>query len=152
MRIKTHNCINIAWPQFDSWVGKILWRRERLHTPVFWPREFHGVYSPRDCQELDTTEQLSLSTVEETRISEDSSSTHNLLVWLLSIRIKHYFSPHLVKHIHKRCSLFIKYFSFFQWQLFSPGQEWAFQHVKLAAIFQHNRCSLVRSVFFSMDN
>jgi len=26
--------------------SKIPWRRERLPTPVFWPREFHGVYSP----------------------------------------------------------------------------------------------------------
>ena len=32
--------------QFDSWVGKIPWRRERLPTPVFWPGE----------SELDTTE------------------------------------------------------------------------------------------------
>ena len=24
-------------------VGKIPWRRERLPTPVFWPREFHGL-------------------------------------------------------------------------------------------------------------
>ena len=30
----------------DSWVGKILWKRERLSTPVFWPGEFHGLYSP----------------------------------------------------------------------------------------------------------
>ena len=29
----------------DPWVGKIPWRRERLPTPVFWPREFHGLYS-----------------------------------------------------------------------------------------------------------
>ena len=29
-----------------SWVGKIPWRRERLPTPVFWPGEFHGLYSP----------------------------------------------------------------------------------------------------------
>ena len=29
----------------DPWVGKISWRRERLPTPVFWPREFHGLYS-----------------------------------------------------------------------------------------------------------
>ena len=27
-------------------VGKIPWRRERLPTPVFWPGEFHGRYSP----------------------------------------------------------------------------------------------------------
>ena len=24
----------------------IPWRRERLLTPVFWPKEFHGLYSP----------------------------------------------------------------------------------------------------------
>ena len=33
-------------PQFDPWVGKIPWRRERLLTPVFWPGEFHWLYSP----------------------------------------------------------------------------------------------------------
>ena len=30
-------------PQFNSWVRKITWRRERLPTPVFWPGEFHGL-------------------------------------------------------------------------------------------------------------
>ena len=35
--------------------------RERLPTPVFWPGEFHGLYSPWGLKELDTTEQLSLS-------------------------------------------------------------------------------------------
>ena len=29
-------------PGFNPWVGKIPWRRERLHTPVFLPGEFHG--------------------------------------------------------------------------------------------------------------
>ena len=43
------------------WVGKIPWRRERLPTPVFWPGEFHGLYSPWGCKELDTTERLSFS-------------------------------------------------------------------------------------------
>ena len=27
-------------------VGKIPWRRERPPTPVFWPGEVHGLYSP----------------------------------------------------------------------------------------------------------
>ena len=40
---------------FDPWVGEILWRRERLPTPVFWSGKFHGH------KELDTTERLSLS-------------------------------------------------------------------------------------------
>ena len=44
-------------PGFDPWVGKIPWRRERLTTPVCWPGEFHGLYSPK---ESDTTESLSL--------------------------------------------------------------------------------------------
>ena len=33
---------------------------ESLPTPVFWPREFHGVYSPWGRKELDTTELFSL--------------------------------------------------------------------------------------------
>ena len=45
-------------PGFDPWVGKIPWRRERLPTSVFWPGEFHGLYSPwsRKEQEWDMTE------------------------------------------------------------------------------------------------
>ena len=54
--------LSVMWgPGFDPWVGKILWRRERLPTPVSWPREFHGLYSPWGHKESGTTEQLSLS-------------------------------------------------------------------------------------------
>ena len=42
-----------------SWVGKIPWRRERLPTPVSWPAEIHGLYSPWGHKESDTTERLS---------------------------------------------------------------------------------------------
>ena len=43
--------------QFHPWVGKILWRREWLPTPVFLPREFHGQrnlagYSPWGSQRV----------------------------------------------------------------------------------------------------
>ena len=31
------------------------WRRERLPTPVLWPREFHGLYIPWDLKESDMT-------------------------------------------------------------------------------------------------
>ena len=48
-------------PGFDPWVGKILWRRERLPTPAFWPGEFHGLYSPCGHKESDMTEWLSVS-------------------------------------------------------------------------------------------
>ena len=36
-------------------------RRESLPTPVFWPGEFHGLYSPWGRKELDMSERLSLS-------------------------------------------------------------------------------------------
>ena len=39
---------------FDSWVGKIRWRRERLPATVFWPGEFHELYSPWGRKESDT--------------------------------------------------------------------------------------------------
>ena len=42
-----------------SGVGKIPWRKERLPTPVFWPEEFHELYSPWGHKESDTVEQLS---------------------------------------------------------------------------------------------
>ena len=44
---------------FDPWIGKIPWRREQLPTPVFWPEEIHGLYSPWGRKESDMTEQLS---------------------------------------------------------------------------------------------
>ena len=52
--------------QFDSWVGKILWRRESLHTPVFWLGESHGQRSLAGCslwdrKELAMTERLTLT-------------------------------------------------------------------------------------------
>ena len=43
--------------QFLGWEDP--WRRERLPTPGFWPGEFHGLYSPWGCKELNMTEQLS---------------------------------------------------------------------------------------------
>ena len=51
-------------PGFNPWVGKMPWRRKRLPTPVFWPGEFHGLYSPQGHKESDTAERLSLSTCE----------------------------------------------------------------------------------------
>ena len=48
----------------ETWVcslgWEIPWRRESLPTLVFWPGEFHGLYSPQAPKELDTTERLSL--------------------------------------------------------------------------------------------
>ena len=44
--------------QFLGWEDP--WRSDRLPTPVFWPREFHELYSPWGHKESDTTEQLYL--------------------------------------------------------------------------------------------
>ena len=48
-------CVCIE-PRFQPWVGKILWKRERLPTLVFWTQEFPGLYSPWDGKESDRTE------------------------------------------------------------------------------------------------
>ena len=40
----------------ETWIGKIPWRMENLATPVFWPGEFHGLYSSWGHKESDTTE------------------------------------------------------------------------------------------------
>ena len=37
---------------WETWV-RIPQRRERLSTPVFWPREFHGLYIPQGSKESD---------------------------------------------------------------------------------------------------
>ena len=42
--VKESAC-NVGDLGLTSGVGKILWRREKLPTPVFWPEEFHGQYS-----------------------------------------------------------------------------------------------------------
>ena len=50
---------------WETWVRSLgredsLEKGKTIPTPVFWPGEFHGLYSPRGCKELDITEQLSL--------------------------------------------------------------------------------------------
>ena len=55
--VKNLPAVQETW--FDPWIGKIPWRRERPPTPVFWPGEFHGLYSLRGRKESDMTEQFS---------------------------------------------------------------------------------------------
>ena len=49
----------------ETWVRSLGWEdpleKGRSPTPVFWPGEFHGLFSPRGRKEPDTTEQLSLT-------------------------------------------------------------------------------------------
>ena len=52
----------------ETWVqslgGEDPLEKGKATPPVFWPAEFHGLYSPWGCKESDTTEQLSLSLTE----------------------------------------------------------------------------------------
>ena len=43
----------------ESWVGRSQGEGKGYPTPVFWPGEFHGLYSPWGREELDKTEPLS---------------------------------------------------------------------------------------------
>ena len=56
--VKNPPAMRETWDRSLGW--KIPWRRERLPTPGFYPREFHGQYSPWGLKVLDTTEQLPL--------------------------------------------------------------------------------------------
>ena len=44
---------------WETWVRSLGW--EDVYTPVVWPGEFHGLYSPWDLKESDTTELLLFS-------------------------------------------------------------------------------------------
>ena len=74
---------------WETWDRSLSWEdplgKERLPTPVFWLGEFHGLYSPWGCKELDTTEGLSLSLHTchvETIIQEKAMATHSsTLAW-----------------------------------------------------------------------
>ena len=51
----------------ETWVRSLGWddplERERIPIPVFWPGEFHGLYSPWSHKQSDMTERLSLSSL-----------------------------------------------------------------------------------------
>ena len=52
----------VVW---ETWVQSLSWEdpleKGKLPTVVFWPREFHGLYSPWDHKDSDMTEQISLT-------------------------------------------------------------------------------------------
>ena len=55
-----------TWVWFLGWEDP--WRRERLPTPVFWPREFSGLYSPWRWKESHMMEWFSLSLFSTSRL------------------------------------------------------------------------------------
>ena len=60
-----------------------------LPTPVFWPGEFHRLYSPWGCKELDTAERLSCHTMySHTSLSEGTFSASILsLIHLFRLKV-----------------------------------------------------------------
>ena len=83
---KIHLLIQETWVQ--SLVGKVPWRRERLPTPVFWPGELCGLYSPWACRESDATERLSF----------------HILQWLCALGI-FYYTNFSVWHLPQRAEI-----------------------------------------------
>ena len=55
-----------TWVRFLGWQDPL--EKGKATTPVFWPGEFHGLYSPWGHKESDTTEQLSLTQVKKESI------------------------------------------------------------------------------------
>ena len=52
--VKNRPVMQETWVQFLGWEDPL--EKGKLSTPVFWPGEFHGLYSPWSCKELDMTE------------------------------------------------------------------------------------------------
>ena len=56
--------------------------RERLPTPVFWPGELHGLYSPWGHKESDTTKRLSQSCYSKHQMPREFLSFKHLFVYV----------------------------------------------------------------------
>ena len=62
----------------ETWVQSLGWEdpfeKEKATTPVSWPEEFHGLYSPWGRKESDMIERLSLSLTPSLNVSKVKSS------------------------------------------------------------------------------
>ena len=82
---------------FNPWFGKIPWRRERLPTPVSWSGEFHGLYSPWGCKEIDKRSDFNFHP------NNPDSSLYFKVSWLTTSILTGTLIPcfHVSYHIHK---------------------------------------------------
>ena len=79
----------------ETWVQSLHWEdpleKGRLPTSVFWPGEFHGLYSPWGHKESDMTERLSRSLLldlercKQDYLSEKVSLFYVVLGWVRNI-------------------------------------------------------------------
>ena len=56
--VKDPPAMRETWAQSLGWEDPL--EKGRIPTSLFWPGEFHGLYSPWGHKESDTTERLSL--------------------------------------------------------------------------------------------
>ena len=115
------NLLQCGRPGFDPWVGKIRWRSERPPTPIFWPRDFHGLYSPWGHRELDTTERLSPS-LSFNYYREMKILPHSPCCFLLNIMLYYHNSALLMLNIFLTVCFFTSFFtdsSFYQTYCYS---------------------------------
>ena len=75
---------------WDTWVRSLGWEDpleegKAIHTPVFWPGEFHGLYSPWGHKESDTTEWPWLSVFVILFFFSFSKVFNTRKVWLLTL-------------------------------------------------------------------
>ena len=117
-------------------LGKIPQRRERLPTTVFWPGEYHGVYSPWGCKESDMTERLSLSMsplegAKSPPVENQSSREYNC-IYLAAPSTQILVSPRTVVLLHQ-CYLLCAVFLDISFQsIFSHSFLCAFQTTTLS--------------------
>ena len=76
---------NVGRPWFDSWAGKIPWRSERLHTPVFlgFPCDSAGKESARNVGDLDLIPGLGRSPGEGKGYSLQYSGLENFMDYVV---------------------------------------------------------------------
>ena len=109
------------------WVEKIPWRRERLPTPVFWPGEFHELYS----------QSMGLQRVGHNWVT----ITFTLSLWFSAIRICIYhFEPSMSKEFSRATVPKLPGTStLFHGRNFSMDQEWVvwgrFKHITFIMYF-----------------
>ena len=91
-------CLQCRRPRFNSWVGKIPWRRKWQPAPVSLPGKSHGWrglgrQSPLGCKKSDMTEQLHFSLFESLIIST--------FRWSLCTFLQLYISPPNFQCLHR---------------------------------------------------
>ena len=95
--VKNQPAMQETWVQSLGWEDS--WRRKQLPTPVFWPREYHELYSRWGCKELNMTIPLG-----EKAMASHSSTLAWKIPWMEepgslqsmgSLRVGHYWATSL---------------------------------------------------------